>query len=174
MNRVTYRRWKDFAMRMAEKGWPAEVTEQREHQAGVIPSIIDFFGCLERNCEEDIIRFESWDETRTDYRHAEEMFWGWRGNDGPFICDIVAELLSEYYNPFYWNDEEYEAWDDEWGSRIRCCLRAGIDMAGKPTDGVEGFLKADLMRMYPDGVPKWVRNGWEKWNEIPDDAALWL
>lgn len=60
-----------------------------------------------------------------------------------------------------------EQWADQWGGPVRCCIRAGLDMAVAPSAGVVGFTAGDLRRMYPRGVPKWV---------MPPDERLhyWL
>jgi len=185
MNKVTYNRWKDFAIRMSKKGWCPREIMRTEHQRTVISAVEDFFAHIEGDYNRDVIRLESWDDTRTDYRNAEQFPWGWRGNYGPYVCDIVSEFLSNY-NPFYWDceewDEAYEAWEDEWGGRIRSCIRAGLDLASQPSAGVVGFTRGDIERMYPAGVPQWIRKGWGKqngewrpinWDDIPHESHLW-
>ncbi len=47
-------------------------------------------------------------------------------------------------------------------SPVACCIRAGFDYAVKPSMRVLDFTAGDLRRMYPEGVPHWVKNGdWE-------------
>ena len=181
MNRVQYRRWKDFATRMAERGWQAREAMKKEHQGSVIPIVADFFDRMERYFSGDIIRIETWDETRDDWTNKDQ--YG-RARMGVFVCDIVNEI-TDNYNPFYYDGEEekaYEHWDEFWGGRVRCCIRAGLDLASEPSMGVVGFRKEDIERMYPDGVPNWVSGDWKKknavwhpinWEDIPDDGSLW-
>ena len=185
MNRIQYRRWKDFAIRMSEKGWPEKEIQREEHQA-VIDVVFNFFDVdMENNYAGDVIRIESWDDTRADYKNAEIFAWGVRGNSSPYVCDIVDEMLSNH-NPFYYDGEEYgkeyDDWDDEWGGRIRGCIRAGLDLAVNPSMGVMGFTKEDIERMYPENVPKWVSDDWGKrngdwkpvaWKDMEKDASLW-
>jgi hypothetical protein len=169
---------------MSEKGWPEKEVQREEHQE-VIDAVFNFFDVdMENDYRADVIRILSWDDTRTNYRNAEIFPWGIRGNDAPFVCDIVSEMLSDY-NPFYWEteefDKEYDDWDDEWGGRIRSCIRAGLDLAADPSMGVMGFTKADIERMYPGGVPKWVSGDWWKrngdwkpvdWNDMDNQTSL--
>lgn len=183
MNRVQYRRWKKFAIRMSQKGWSDRQVKGKTHQTIVIPAVANFFDSLEWNHKTDIIRMESWDDTRMDC--SKKDYYG-HSLIGPYVCDIVSEMLGEY-NPFYWDGEEkdkaYESWDEKWGSRIRACIRAGIDLAVEQSAGVLGFTKADIERMYPEGVPKWIQKGWIKgkngerpvmWDEIETEEGIWL
>ncbi len=50
----------------------------------------------------------------------------------------------------------YDQWDEQYGGPVRCCIRAGLDMASAPSAGVVGFTAGDLRRMFPEGVPEWV------------------
>ena len=82
-------------------------------------------------------------------------------------------------------------------SPVSCCIRAGFDCAVSPSMGVVGFTAGDLRRMYPKGVPDWVKNGdWETigvskvapgigfvpepkgdfhpFDAIPDEASVWI
>lgn len=40
---------------------------------------------------------------------------------------------------------------------VHCCVRAGLDIASSPSAGVAGFTAGDIRRMYPEGVPDWVK-----------------
>lgn len=181
MNKVQFRRWKDFAIRMSLHGWPAREVGQKQHRQVVIPAVEDFFEHIKMNFGADIIRFESWDDSRTD--HSIRDRYG-HYPIGPYVCDIMSEYLNDE-NPFQWCGEEdekaYLGWDELWGGRIRCCVRAGMDLASTPSGGVVGFTKADIERMYPDGVPRWVSGEWcdsnntpIKWKEASSNVGLWL
>jgi len=168
---------------MSHKGWPKKQVNGKTHQEIVIPAVTTFFEIMERNFENEITRIESWDDTMVD--DSKKDYYG-RPVIGPYVCDIVSKMFDDW-NPFYWDDEEkqkaYENWDEKWGNRIRACIRAGLDLAAEPSMGVIGFTKADIERMYPEGVPKWVQQPWEKenaelhsvkWKDIPNDGKLWL
>ena len=185
MNRVQYRRWKDFAIRMSQKGWCIREIMRKEHQNTVIPAVAHFFELMKWSYKDDIIRIESWDDTRTDTSHGQDCYGHYP--IGPYICDIVSEHLNGY-NPFYfyYEDEEfdkaYEDFNERWCNRVRCCIRASLDLAVEPSGGVFGFTKSDFERMYPKGVPKWIQNSWSKrnahwkpveWDDIPEEAKLW-
>ena len=95
----------------------------------------------------------------------------WRG---PILCDVITNY-EEHWMPGYWSmpdDPESAAapqWEnrrDRWCDPPTCCIRAGFDLAVSPSDGVMGFTAGDLRRMYPEGVPDWVkRDG--PWNTVP-------
>ena len=168
MTRANFRKWKDFSIRMAKYGWPPKETQRREHQQTVIPFVEAFFETLAYVRGWPFI--EDWDNTHP---------------GGDFIvCDIVEEMM-ESWNPYYYDSEDmdtaYDAWDEMWGGRIRSCIRAGIDLVSGDA-GVYGFTKADIDRMYPDGVPGYVMRGWATgedgeavaWRDIDDGAVLWL
>jgi len=185
MNRIQYRRWKDFAMRMADRGWPATITRTKHHKETVRPAVEYVFDLIEHNREPEIIRILSWDDNRSDYRNAERFDWGFRCRLESCVCDEVNRLVGEYWNPHYYGDSErlYDKWDDLWGARIRCCIRAGLDLVAEPSMGVVGFCKEDLERMYPEGVPKWIQAPWGhqngawrevQWDDMGPDQGLWL
>ena len=122
------------------------------------------------------------------------------------VCDMMSEFLDRYrgYAPRcracaeYDNDEKcrcdeiddahYEQWETQWGDPVRCCIRAGLDCAGKWSIGVMGFTAGDVRAMYPEGVPEWVFSSSEKlivgftdppvengtFAELPDDALVCL
>jgi len=174
MNRIQYRRWKDFALRMADNGWPATITRTKSYKKTVKPAVEHFFDLLYHNYQHDITRIESWDHTRVDYRNAETFSWGVRGEYWPCVGDEARRIIDEYWNPGR-SDRKYDEWDNLWGDRIRCCIRAGIDLALNPSLGVIGFCKSDIERMYPDGVPKWITQEWEQqWESINPWEPLWL
>lgn len=191
MNKIQLRRWGDFSIRMSLHGWSPKETARKEHQQIVIPSVGGFFDHIKHDYADDIIRIESWDDTRTDRSIRDQ--WG-HHPIGPYVCDIMSIYLTDD-NPFhYWDpfdtDEQYEkayeCWDELWGSRIRCCIRAGIDMASSPSGGVVGFEKSSIEKMYPEGVPRWITGEWYlgdprrtgshriDWADIEPSQSLWL
>ena len=185
MNKIQYRRWKDFAFRMADRGWSKTITRTKQHKEIVRPGVEHFFELIEGNGEPAIIRIESWDHNRPNYRNAEVFSWGIRPVRESCIGDEVQRIVGEYCNPYYYDDSDrlYEKWDEMWGGRVRCCIRAGLDLAAEPSGGVVGFCKEDIDRMYPEGTPKWIREPWGlqngawrplEWEEIKPDDQLWL
>lgn len=93
---------------------------------------------------------------------------------GPIISDTMTEFLYEYEprrpecRACRGDDEDGECgcdeieqlfgaqWDEQWGGPVHCCVRAGLDFAAAPSQGVIGFTAGDVRRMYPEGVPDWV------------------
>jgi hypothetical protein len=190
MTPQAYERWKEFAVRMAQRGLGLRLKKSRDF---VEECVLDFFGILddELQCGDRLgaphdgllTRINGWDETdshptwRDPYNHI---------SNGPYICDMVR-AREDAWNPYYWRENwQSERWDDHWGSRIRCCLRSGLDMAIGGAVGVIGFTAGDLRRMYPEGVPEWITGGDESWvmaqsrepvgtfAELSDDAEVIL
>lgn len=64
-------------------------------------------------------------------------------DDGECRCDEIEEKFMDQ-------------WDEQWGGPVRCCIRAGMDLASSPSAGVVGFTACDLRRMYPEGIPDWI------------------
>lgn len=101
-----------------------------------------------------------------------------RPTSGPLCCDIVTQWLDNCAPSVgccracrqYRYDDGYdgscrcdelemivfEQWNEQWGGPVRCCIRAGLDMASAPSAGVIGFTAGDVRRMYPEGVPDWI------------------
>lgn len=86
-------------------------------------------------------------------------------------------------------DEKYEdrdtmahdRFEDDWYGPVRCCLRAGLDLACEPSAGVLGFTVGTLREMYPEGIPGWIADGFLDANESPADirdcapeVSIWL
>jgi hypothetical protein len=94
-------------------------------------------------------------------------------------------------------DDLRDAIQDLYLSPVGCCVRAGFDCAVKPSMGVLGFTAGDLRRMYPEGVPDWVKRGdweiigvkgvipgvgfvpepkgdWHSFDSIADEVEVWL
>ena len=117
------------------------------------------------------------------------------------------QLMTKRERQRYERLREKDDWDeaDALGDAIRelyrspvaCCVRAGFDCAVKPSMGVMGFTAGDVRRMYPDGVPDWVKDGewetigvkgvipgvgfvpepkgdWHAFDSIADEAKVWL
>lgn len=73
-------------------------------------------------------------------------------------CDELTDLAQDQ-------------WDEQYGGPIRCCIRAGLDLASEPSAGVVGFTAGDLRRMYPDGVPDWITLPGVKWHHWLSDRV---
>jgi hypothetical protein len=105
------------------------------------------------------------------------------GDDGPFDRE-GRDLIRDYIREIY-SDREYDATrrcEDQWYGPVRCCLRAGLDLASAPSAGVGGFTAGDLFAMYPEGLPDWLGSqefGPEvgpprQLRDIPAEHGVWL
>ena len=196
MTREQYERWKDFSVRMAGTCFYGH---RRPTSTWIIDKVEEWFWW--RDYKKDWDKYSSWDgcadsyslsshvddfyddlgvsvqckacrhdDCRTRYPHYEDSC--------PMCemecrCDEVEELANNQF-------------EDQWLGPIRCCIRAGIDMACEPSAGVVGFTAGDIRRMYPEGVPDWVFPKGERlyywltdkqngtFDELPDDAGLVL
>lgn len=97
------------------------------------------------------------------------------------MCDTVSEWETGriYEQPWgLWNAKEraradslrnrsdYDAYDEMkealveiYAGPVRCCIRAGMDMASAPSAGVLGFTVGHLKRMYDGRIPDWLNEG---------------
>ncbi len=120
------------------------------------------------------------DECRLMSHREWERYEGLRDKDDWDEADALRDAIRDLYR-----------------SPVSCCIRAGFDCAVKPSGGVMGFTAGDIRRMYPEGVPDWVKNGdWEtiavkgvipgvgfvpeptgelhSFDAIADEAEIWL
>lgn len=121
------------------------------------------------------------------------------------VCDHISDL-SEHFIPNYLSlqsdemDDEWEAAVERYCDPVSICIRAGLDVAVSPSAGVCGFTVGDIRKMYPRGVPKWVKEVFVEgdliayrasnvdgifiqesgvrdsrtFDELPDDQGVWL
>lgn len=169
MTTVQYSRWVRFALRMAHRGWPRLPRKSRKKVAEMVK---DFFQCLDKDL---VPRIGSWDDTDecnecVANRPEAESTRNWTKLNNchcrTLVCDGVTCLLDDR-NPHEYGYSDgggyqYRRWDETWGCRVRCCIRAGLDLASEPSAGVLGFEICDLRRMYRGNIPVWINNGeWE-------------
>uniref|UniRef100_A0A6M3JCV3 Uncharacterized protein n=1 Tax=viral metagenome TaxID=1070528 RepID=A0A6M3JCV3_9ZZZZ len=204
-----YERWKDFAVRMAKTCFKGR---RRPIWRDILARVENFFDLLEYN--EDVVCVVDWDNSNPypeGHRYYRKTYkypcWHCHGTKKPdcmygcedgqiynyaaplCIGDMCSEL-SESWNPYYWediSDEQFEKRDEQFCDPVKCCIRAGLDMAVEPSEGVIGFMAGDIRRMYPEGVPDWITGGadhrWSYWMkdelngtfaEMPNTARLIL
>lgn len=152
MTPLQYRRWYDFARRMALRGFPNATPARRAKIAKAVRHVL---WCM----EEDVPEITDWD--------AAPAYPG----------DRVSELLdSDHYHERLRADGGYEPFGNRFLKQVQCCIRAGLDMASAPSAGVLGFTVGDLRRMYPLGLPSWVTAGFAPplSADVSDDAGVWL
>ena len=201
-----WRRWCGFSLRMAHRGYGLRSRRSRRKLADYVKEAFRWYwtehlaGDDDLSPEEMLALVVDWDHCE---RHPmQDQRWAYMSSqEPPYICDFVDEMM-EQWNPFYWDygSKDYVRWDDLWGDRIRCCLRAGIDVAVEPSAGVLGFTAGDLRRMWRGATPPaWVTNDGKPWytqeftgvvpgfglvpgkceengafDTLPDEAAVWL
>jgi len=193
---VKFRRWRDFALRMARTCYATSRRPNVDWLTGVID---DWFSEFDPETIESIV---NWDHSDGDglcvsdmmtYFLAQYRGWpplcracsGWKHRDEECRCEEVEESF-------------YDQWNKQWGDPVECCVRAGLDCAFEQSMGVIGFTAGDLRRMYPEGVPVWI-TGTDPWDvigvkavvpgvgcvpsepkpngtfdEIADDVAIWI
>jgi hypothetical protein len=126
-----------------------DVSEDRK--ARIATNVNDFFSwCRAMECWEDM----------TD----------WDGNGG--VC--VDTEVRESFDSLRPDDEECDDCPKNPFNQIVCCIRAGFDVAVKPSGGVVGFTAGDVREMWDNKVPDWVKAFWDGFDEIPDDEDVWL
>ena len=152
MTRQQYRRWYDFARRMALRGFPDATPARRAKIAKKVRHILWIL-------EDDVPDIVDWD------------------NAPSYVCDAVDRLLSEdRYHERYSKNGEVKECGNRFLNQVSCCIRAGLDMASEPSAGVVGFTVGDLRRMYPFGLPAWVAIHFTTpiTADVDDAAGVWL
>jgi hypothetical protein len=173
MNREQFDRWKDFALRMARTVYSP--TMRDPSRKWIIEQVEEFLAWM----EDDYLRITDWDSTWAD--------------SPPHYYPCVSDEMSR----FEWDrlpysvrklegedGEKFEEGQERWFGPIRCCVRAGLDMASEPSAGVVGFTLGDLRKMYPEGLPDWLAGGFRNRRGKPytvrgikrmaDDVSVWL
>lgn len=159
-------RWKDFSVRMALHGFPHATAARRKK---IEDRVLSFFSWRERDSEETA-KIIDWDNTPS-YESGGRTYYN------PSVGDEVSSFLNDHEH-YHYNERtgrEVEC-GNKFANQVSCCIRAGLDRASSPSAGVVGFTVGDLRRMYPDGLPDWVIEGYEPpiTDATPDDAGVWL
>lgn len=148
-----YKRWKDFSLRMARHAFPNATQARRDK---IVGNIERFFYWYYRT---DVSEIVDWD------------------SHPAYICDKVDDHLSRHQH-YRYNERTGEETEcgNKFSNQVSCCIRAGLDQASSPSCGVLGFTVGDLRRMYPEGLPDWVTDGFEPpiTPETADDMEVWL
>lgn len=153
MTREQYDRWKDFAIRMAKTCFGRKRKQ-------VLERTEQFFEWMESGCHagdfaDYLPAIEDWDSCG---EWPAGSRWAQYGRPQP-VCDFVSDM-AEYWVPGYWGKIDRSDWErieKAWCGGPSACIRAGLDVAVSPSAGVAGFTAGDIRRMYPDGVPVWVK-----------------
>ena len=193
MTREQYDRWKDFALRMVNI---VIGPRKRKPSRSEVRENIEFLFECRIDPGESWKRIRNWDHT--DPTEEEKARW-------PRFAMCVGSHVSdcaEYFVPDYWSmpdtERAHEKAEERFVNPVHICVRAGLDLAVAESAGVLGYTAGDLRRMYPEGVPDWVKGEptWEtvgikaivpgvgfvpepkgdakSFDELPDDAEVWI
>ena len=151
MSPEQFDRWKDFAQRMAVHAHPDLSEGDRTESSQLVNDI-----------------FESMEQDAADIR-------GWDGEGGKiYVCDRIREWAEDTGHLEY-DEESGERDYSDVGLAVTCSVRAGLDVACKPSGGVLGYDLNDLRRMYPDGLPDWVSEFLpDTYRQASGNTPLWL
>lgn len=184
MTEEQYERWKDFSRRMVNIVKSSRA--KKPSRADVLHNVNFFFECR-MDPDDEWKNVVNWDRTTSGY----------------YCPGSHIEDLEEVFIPNYWaanTDRQFEKAVERFCDPVSCCVRAGLDLAVKPSAGVAGFTAGDIRKMYPEGVPDWVKealgpgdvvdlqpstiNGIfipvnerfdpRTFDELPDEEYLWL
>lgn len=152
MTPLQYRRWYDFARRMALR--TMEVTPARRIK--IAKQIRQIIWILENDAA-DIV---SWD------------------GPGCYVGDEVSRLLYDagHNDERQFKNGNVEQIEHRFINQVTCCIRAGLDVALTPSAGVLGWTVGDLRRMYPLGLPAWVATFFVEpiTSKASDEERVWL
>lgn len=177
MTQEQYERWKDFAYRMARVCYAGNKEPSSEEIVGQLDDVFGDTGELQYEYAPGV---KAWSLV-VDWDHS-ELFGG---RQADLVCDLVSGW-GEHWNPHYWrsldSEEEregpeddrplFEDSDDQWCGPASACLRAGLDLASSPSMGVLGFTAGDVRRMYPEGVPQWVKDRFEGCETVTAEQVI--
>ncbi len=152
MTKLQYLRWKFFALQMAKHCF-LEATEARRRKLyDELEGYLTWVGDDGWADGAEYTKFNSWD------------------------FDVSGHAES-YFAQHYHEDFNGEERGNKFLNQIMCCLRAGVDVAVKPSGGVVGFTIGDVRRMFGNRLPQWVRAFWDDQPDLdiaPDDTPVWL
>lgn len=173
---IKNQRWIDFSLRMAK-------TCYRHSQRPSLEWIIDSINGVFETIHDDLSLYESWDDTLP-YSQDDEIYtWKRYNKDSPeypvCLSTVIAECIEQniYWSPYEhanrsqkkvifkyrdsMSEEEYDELKarivETWSSPVHCCIRAGINAAKSREGGVVGFTFEDVLNMYPEGLPDWIK-----------------
>ena len=158
-----FERWMDFSIRMARTCY---ARNRRPYVWEIVENVESFFDDLRCYGDGYVEAIRDWDNS---YKTP-----SWPGS---LVCDICAVSEDGWIRQF-WCDQEHgdkalENARDQWAGPVRCCIRAGLDVAVAPSAGVLGFTTGDIRRMYPEGVPAWITEQWDNARLI-SVKSVWL
>ncbi|MEM9645418.1 MAG: hypothetical protein AAF989_10515, partial [Planctomycetota bacterium] len=164
MNEQQYERWKDFATRMAATCFHGY---RRPTSTWIQEQVANWFSGLE--FQEEWKEYTSWDQDSfplcdaisqwTDYLYPVARCTACSHDDCERKWPHYKSECQKCNRKCQCDDVWYlarEKFDEQWLGPIRCCIRAGIDMACEPSAGVVGFTAGHIRRMYPEGIPEWL------------------
>ena len=148
-----FERWADFATRMAYHGWPDATDERKRKIVSDVRSFIDGMKSEQQNIND-------WDGRR------------WPGRKSICVGDRMEDFIDErgYYHPSNVDREH------RFAIQLRCCIRAGFDVAILPSAGVIGFDVDMIRRMWDGDPPHWVREWFRTplTDKTPGTNKAWL
>jgi hypothetical protein len=214
-----FERWRDFALRMARTLYADGDGEFDPSLKWILRELRDFFTELKGQgivpCIRDWDNCDSYPEGHSLAGHdpitrqpnsplclpdmlREGYDEGWVWGVATDRERKVRDFCYRKWTPWLLEMESvlYQMVRDRWLDAIETCLRAGIDFATEPSMGVVGcFTTGDLRRMYPKGVPGWIKGdppwiiaivhpvpgigfraeqvGESPFDDLPDEARLW-
>lgn len=174
---IKNQRWIDFSLRMAK-------TCYRHSQKPSLEWIISNINYIFETIRDDMSLYESWDNVLPYPPNSEIYTWKKSKNGRPEypIClsTVIAESIEQ---SIYWSayehanrnqrkviekygdsmdEDDYENLKERivsnWSSPVHCCIRAGIDVAKGGNFGVLGFTFKNILDMYPEGLPDWIKD----------------
>ncbi len=139
MTKEQYDRWKDFALRMVNVVVSAR--KKSPSRFDVTSEIEDMFTC---RFDHDWERIRDWDYTEPS---------DWNKTHWPHHAMSVNSHIddrAEYIIPNYWSlntDVQHEKARERFVDPVSICIRAGLDVAVRPSAGVCGYSAGDIRKM---------------------------
>ncbi|GAH59039.1 unnamed protein product, partial [marine sediment metagenome] len=154
---IIKQRFKDFALRMAKSCFYKRECKGKKELISEVEGYLNYL----KNYQ-----VLGWDAELIGVRDNGEKV-----KDAPLCNDF-----DDYFDSYRGHTGDFNL--NKLGSNIACCIRAGIDVANPDNwgGGVIGFTVGDLRKMYPEGIPDWIKANYKNWKEddLSDDESIWL
>jgi hypothetical protein len=152
MNKIQLRRWKKVSLGLVGASYPSMTAARRTQLQA---SVEEFFDKLTYNCELNTI---------TD----------WDGNGGSTPVSLALNDHLEghrHYHAVTGGEKR-----NRFANNVSCCVRAGFDLAVKPSAGVVGFTVGDVRAIFNRRIPSWVTEFFGKplSADIADSEGVWI
>ena len=157
MNAVQFENWKTLSRGLAATAFPELTSARRARLVAAVESCIDRVACNGLETVDD------WDQRV-------------RCDNGLFEDSVSTRMDDYLFDHRYIVNKRAGERRGRFGTMVAACVRAGFDIAVRPSSGVVGFTLGDLRCAFQGAIPDWVASFFDP--ALPTDAgdgmSVWL